>query len=57
MKTKADAIGRSMKAAVIRLRRARWWVSAVSIRWTMSWSVPKAAMLPSVAPMSAEKRV
>jgi hypothetical protein len=46
-----------MKAAVIRLRRAFLCVSAVSIRWTMSWSVPNAAMLPSVAPMSAEKSV
>ena len=36
MKTKAAAIGKSMKAAVIRLRRAFLWVSAVSIRWTMS---------------------
>ena len=36
MNTKAEAIGRSMKAAVIRLRRAFWWVSAVSIRCTMS---------------------
>src|SRR2546427_1705547 len=32
MKTKAEAIGRSKKAAVIRLRRALWCVSAVSIR-------------------------
>ena len=57
MKTKAPAIGTSMKAAVIRLRRAFWWVSAVSIRWTMSWSVPKAAMLPRVAPITAENSV
>jgi len=57
MKTKAPAIGTSMKAAVIRLRRAFWWLSAVSIRWTMSWSVPNAAMLPRVAPITAEKSV
>ena len=36
MNTKAPATGRSMNAAVIRLRRAFWWVSAVSMRCTMS---------------------
>ena len=43
--------------AVIRLRRLFLYVSAVSMRCTMSWSVPKAAMLPRVAPISAEKTV
>ena len=57
MKVKIAAIGISRNAADIRERLAFWCVSAVSIRCTMSWSVPNIAIFSIVAPNTAEKIV
>ena len=49
--------GRSAKPDRMSESLLRWWSFAVSMRWTMSWSVPCVASVVKVDPISAAQIV